>query len=289
MLLCLCLLFSTAHRRHDARCTKTADYVSVRLSGQFGNQLFEIATAYAYALDNHLPLFVADLIQKKDEGVPMNASSVFLRKISPLAPLGSPTFVWQEPSFNYSSIPSVNAIELRGYFQSETYFAHRRKEILELFEMPPDLLPKIITKYPFLLTEKPVVGIQIRDYRQIAPTGEHHPTLGRRYYERAIALFPKDTIFVVSSNNLAFAKECVEGLAPNLIYLNADYIEEFYTLTLCKSFIISNSTFGWWAAWLSQSEDKQVIAPNLWFAPPYDNQSMMRDLIPNHFQLVDAL
>ena len=31
--------------------TLLANTVSVRLEGQFGNQLFQIATAYAYALD----------------------------------------------------------------------------------------------------------------------------------------------------------------------------------------------------------------------------------------------
>jgi len=290
LLISLCVLLSTAHRTPVGRprYTYIPHYVSVRLTGQFGNQLFEIATAYAYSLDHHLPLYIPDLVSRKEEGVPKNASSVFLRKISPLSHLAQPSLIWQEPSFNYSFIPESKAIELRGYFQSETYFAHRRDEILDLFEMPQHLYLKILDQYPFLLTQDQVVGIQIRDYRQIAPTGEHHPTLGRKYYERAISLFPKDTIFVVSSNNSEFARECLEGLAPNFVYLNADYIEEFYTLTLCKSFIISNSTFGWWAAWLSRVQNKQIIAPNLWFTPPFDNQSMMKDLIPKYFQIVEA-
>jgi hypothetical protein len=41
-------------------------------------------------------------------------------------------------------------------------------------------------------------------------------------------------------------------------------------MSLCDHFIIANSTFSWWASWLSisQSEsDKIVICPDKWFGP----------------------
>ena len=261
---------------------------TVHLSGQFGNQLFEIATAYAYSLDHGLPLTIPDLITNFNDGIPYNASTVFLRNIASYFPRPFPTLIWKEPTFNYSPIPNVGSIELQGYFQSEKYFAHRRKEILELFAAPAGFNEQILAKYPFLDSERLTVGIQIRDYRYDTPTGECHPTMGRKYYERAIALFPKDAIFIVSSNNRELARECVEGLAANIIYLNSDYIEEFYTLVLCKSFIISNSSFGWWAAWLSTAENKRVIAPNPWFSPPYDNNTMIKDLIPSGFEVIEG-
>ena len=40
-------------------------------------------------------------------------------------------------------------------------------------------------------------------------------------------------------------------------------IEELWLMSKCRHFIIANSTYSWWAAWLSTSSDKRVIAPEL--------------------------
>ena len=261
-------------------CLPAFACVTVKLQGQFGNQLFQIATAYAYALDRNIALKIPDLVDEEQWNVRFNAERLFLGKIDSSPVIGEFT-VWKEPQFYYSPIPNASKIKLIGHFQSERYFQHRRAEILALFAAPEGLNEKIVAKYPFLATDTLVVGIQVRDYRTEFPGGYYHPTYGRSYYARAMNQFPKDAIFVVSSNHIGFAHECIDGLRENVVFLEGtDYIEDFYTLVLCKSFIISNSTFGWWAAWLSQSPDKKWIVPRPWFTPPYDDR-MTRSLIPS--------
>jgi hypothetical protein len=256
-------------------------YVSVELMGQLGNQLFQIAAAYTYALDHNIPLYVPGLFSKSDWNISHNGHYLFQGKLN-----GQSSFTnyqtWSEPAFTYTPIPSWQRIHLYGYFQSEKYFAHRRNEISDLFSCPPHLMERIQAKYPILQSTNQVVGVQIRDYRREFPSGEFHPTHGRSYYENAFQQFSADATFLISTNNADLARECVEGLSSNLIYLEGtDYIEDFFTLAQCDSFIISNSSFGWWAAWLSKSENKKVLFPNKWFALPYINADIIKDLVPS--------
>ena len=53
-------------------------------------------------------------------------------------------------------------------------------------------------------------------------------------------------------------------------------IHDFYLMTLCKHFIVSPSTFSWWAAWLSKNENKICIRP-----PENMTMSLNRDVIPD--------
>jgi hypothetical protein len=43
-----------------------------------------------------------------------------------------------------------------------------------------------------------------------------------------------------------------------------DY-EKLRVMSGCRHFILSNSSFSWWAQWLSVREDKTVIAPDHWY------------------------
>jgi hypothetical protein len=52
-----------------------------------------------------------------------------------------------------------------------------------------------------------------------------------------------------------------------IVNRDTDY-EEFAVMRQCDHFIITNSTFSWWAAYLGDSvakEEKIVIAPTTWF------------------------
>ncbi len=56
--------------------------------------------------------------------------------------------------------------------------------------------------------------------------------------------------------------------------------EDFHLMSLCRHFILSNSTFGWWPAWLNARPDSVVVSPPLHF---WDNQ----DILPAHWDTSD--
>ena len=53
---------------------------------------------------------------------------------------------------------------------------------------------------------------------------------------------------------------------------------------MCTGFIIANSTFSWWPAWLSEAEDKTVVYPKQWFGiTGYTKDHDVSDLFPRRW------
>jgi len=53
-------------------------------------------------------------------------------------------------------------------------------------------------------------------------------------------------------------------------------------MSLCDDFIIANSSFSWWGAWLSANKDKRVIAPQQWFGDRgYTKHHNTKDVTPH--------
>ncbi|MFI5150340.1 MAG: alpha-1,2-fucosyltransferase [Bacteroidia bacterium] len=92
------------------------------------------------------------------------------------------------------------------------------------------------------------------------------------YFERAVeTLMEKrkvDCIYVFSDDeqwaraNLNFP---VETVFVDKSHSGPRYSTKFQLMTCCKHFIIPNSTFGWWAAWLGADPEKTVVAPAQWY------------------------
>ncbi len=96
---------------------------------------------------------------------------------------------------------------------------------------------------------------------------------GAGYFERAareMALRVADPVFFVFSDDVAWAREHIRIDAPVYYESGKDPVwEKLRMMYSCRHFIISNSTFSWWAQFLGQAEDKVVIAPDHWFNGPY--------------------
>lgn len=96
-------------------------------------------------------------------------------------------------------------------------------------------------------------------------------TMDTSYYDEAREIlsskFDKEKlVFFIFSDDIGWAKENLLKDAKRVFVSRpeiADY-EELYIMSKCQHFIIGNSSFSWWGAWLSPSPSKVVIAPRQW-------------------------
>ncbi len=102
----------------------------------------------------------------------------------------------------------------------------------------------------------------------------HHPVQNMNYYMKAIKQMPKDSIFLIFSDDISWCKANFPDVPEKFIFVegNADY-EDLLLMSLCKNNIMCNSTFSWWGAWLNKNPNKKVIAPSVWFGPAYANHN----------------
>jgi hypothetical protein len=113
----------------------------------------------------------------------------------------------------------------------------------------------------------------------------------REYYQAAITSLLNKKIYKsiwVFSDDLTRAQEKIDS--KNLLPIrwistvdNSD-VSTFQAMRLGRGYVIANSTFSWWAAYLSLNPIADVVAPNPWFMGMEDPVN----LIPPTWRQLDA-
>lgn len=93
------------------------------------------------------------------------------------------------------------------------------------------------------------------------------------YYEQAMALFPQEK-FLVFSDNIDWCKQQPIFSRCEFSEGNTD-VEDMNLMAGCKAVITANSSFSWWAGFLSKGT---VIYPSQWYS---DNKQ--RTLCPSEW------
>lgn len=172
------------------------------------------------------------------------------------------SYIWYSEEFIKTEQNFKDNIYIGGYWQSEKYFKDAVNDIRE------EIIPQKISKKNMELVKKieseKSICLHIRrgDY-----VGSPYQVCTVEYYNKAIELIRQylDTTIYIFSDDVQWVKEniCILGKKNFVEDKNPDYID-LYLMSKCHSFIISNSTFSWWAQELGSQKDKIVIAPNRW-------------------------
>ncbi len=174
--------------------------------------------------------------------------------------------------FNKNILEKKGNIILDGYWQSENYFKEIRNIIIKDFtiKFEPDKRNKSMIEK---IKNSNSVCIHIRrgDYISNAKTNKFHGACSLKYYYDAIKIIVKrvkDPIFFIFSDDSQWTKENLKLKYPT-IYVDINGSEKSYEdlrlMSNCKHFIVANSAFSWWGAWLSNNPNKIICAPKTWF------------------------
>ena len=167
-------------------------------------------------------------------------------------------------------------VDIRGYFQTEKYFKHIEGEIREDFTFKDEILDPC--KAMISGVDNPIaLHVRRTDY---VTNSANHPPCTLEYYEEALKNFDDDRNVIVFSDDPAWCNE--QDLFAGdrfLISENEDNRVDLCLMTLCSDFIIANSSFSWWGAWLANCG--KVIAPTRWFGTEgYTKDHNTKDVVP---------
>lgn len=167
-----------------------------------------------------------------------------------------------------------------GFFEVPALFEHIKPILME--EFTPKLPPRTENKYLYDVinsTNSVCVSVRRGDYLDDRYKNKFY-VCDINYFNAAIKK-AKDVIqkpvFVFFSDDIEWVKSIISVDAPSFFESGKDPVwEKLRLMYSCKHFIISNSTFSWWAQYLSRNtENKVVISPDHWFNIQIEGRSSL--------------
>lgn len=204
------------------------------------------------------------------------------RRLRRLAARGRP--VVHEAHFHYDPAILAQAragVTYEGWFQSPRYFAGVADQLREEFRFRRPPLPESAALGDRIrATNSICLNVRRTDFLRVDTLN----ATDRAYFLRGAAHLAErvaEPHFFVFSDDVAWCRQNIQLDQPTEFvdhdhkgYKFGNYLR---LMTECRHFLIPNSSFAWWAAWLAESPGKRVVAPRNWFTDPAIDTS---DLVP---------
>ena len=284
--------------------------IIISIFGGLGNQMFQYAAARRLSYIHKTPLFL-DISRIRNKAFPIKAPRDFALEIFNVKILFASqkqisrcTGKYQtlfhnifykigqkinrhqlikEPHYHFypELFNAPNNCYLSGYWQSEKYFFDIEHIIRDEFSFKNNLTSIYVPVIEKIVATNSVC-IHIRRTDFVTNPNVHLHNLD--YFFRAVSIINQKISqphFFIFSDDIDWCTQNVKLSHPTTFVpkvLSGENAQgHLHLMTLCKHFILSNSTFGWWAAWLQPSKDKIVITPRNWFGI---SKLDSKDLIP---------
>ena len=255
-------------------------------AGQLGNQMFQFAATKGIAKNLGYDMCIPDHDKKFHDGIG-NILRIELDDAFDIHCQRS-TINWrtlQEESFHFDETLFNNCpdtVSLYGFFQSEKYFKHIEDLIRRDFIFKKKIRDECKEIVEEVFDQDPI-ALHIRRGDFLINSANHH-NLSLDWYEKALKKFDPDREVIIFSDDIFWAS-AQELFKPDRFIIsdgNSSY-HDMFMMTQCSDFIIANSTFSWWGAWLANTG--RVIAPSKWFGPNNAHLNT-KDLYPSHWEIL---
>tara|TARA_B100000795_G_scaffold83029_1_gene60208 strand:+ start:368 stop:1270 length:903 start_codon:yes stop_codon:yes gene_type:complete len=202
------------------------------------------------------------------------------------------TIIERQRSFDYRVFDRIEkTLYLDGYWQSEKYFTQYRDEILKIFNF--DSLIKKNENIDFLDKTKNEISVCLNVRRTDHLNNIELDVVHLSYYKNAMSYYrninENKVNFFVFSDDLNWCKKNFYGeencfFVEHNPYAGYKYYNYLYLMSNFENFIIPNSTFAWWGAWLSTKKNKKIVAPKKWSGI---NKEYQMDTVPDNWVRID--
>ena len=258
--------------------------IIVKLMGGMGNQMFQYALGRNLSLMYNVPLKIdLSFLKNKNMGPNFVYRDYDLDLYNvvedfDLSNVGQVACV-NERQFNFSDTLSesvgnflkngISAL-IDGYWQSPLYFKDFENQIRLDFcfrnkvEDADDYIVDMLNK--IRSSNSVLVNVRRADYLNT----NFHGVMGVDYIYQAKSIIEskvENPQYFVFSDDVEWCKENIN--LPNMTIVDHSYKGDRFGYYLqlmsnCNHFIIPNSSFAWWSAWINTNDDKIVIAPKRW-------------------------
>ena len=235
-------------------------YNKLGQNGRLGNQMFQYAALLGTAFIRGRKFMIVDSGHSLLDTFELGSQEKYDKK-------HRPNFIYHESSFLYD--PNINLIadntEIMGYFQSPNYFIHCEDEVRKNFIFKKEIKQEAeIELKKLAVPNRPTCSVHIRRTDYIDKSN-YHASGDMDYLQNAVKMVNENIpgcTFIVFSDDIPWCKQHLNG---DVSFSENTPEVDMCMMSMCPIHIIANSSFSWWAAWLSESQ--AVIAPKKWFGP----------------------